>query len=81
MALNGNGNNEDKVEKVMLYVYDELISLRDICKNEGMKFPSHMIDVAAECVFESQKSKQAVAPCHPKGANNGNIISLADYMS
>ena len=81
MAQNGNGNNVDNTKHLALYIYNELVSLRDICKNEGLRFPIHMIDVAAECVSESLKSKQAATPCHPKSENNGNIISLGDYMT
>ena len=80
--MKGKSKGSASIESIgALYIYDELIALRDICMNQGLEFQSHLIGVAAESIDEILLQKQTVGVEQIHGEKSQNVIALRNKVT
>ena len=82
ILMKGKSKGSASIESIgALYIYDELISLRDICLNQGLEFQGHLIGVAADSIDEILLQKQTAGVGKFPGEKNENVIALRNKMT
>ncbi len=80
--MKGKSNGSASIQSIgALYIYDELVALRNICINQGLEFQSHLIGVAAESFDEILLQKQTVGVEQIHGEKNQNVIALQNKVT
>ena len=80
--MKGKSKGSASIESIgALYIYDELIALRDICMNQGLEFQSHLIGVAAESIGEILFQTQTAGVEKFHGEKNENVIALRNKVT
>lgn len=78
ITSNGNGTG---VTATMdrLDIYDGLMALRKACQAQELELPSHLIDVAAECILEILQQEIITTPHKIKDENDRTVITLDEF--
>ena len=80
--MKGKSKGSASMESIgALYIYDELVALRDICQNQGLEFQSHLIGVAAESIDEILLQRQMAGREKFQGEKNENVIVLRNKVT